>query len=141
MKGDTNMTKEMLDSYKSKKAEIQELNHTLAHLHEGDNMIGNSTIFDYRSGYPVPQSVVGVDWDKFDSTREKCNKRIRALEKECKEVEEFIENIPDSLTRRIFRMYFMQGLSQKAISEKISMERSSVSKKINMFLESFTQFT
>lgn len=55
------MTKEQLEEYKSKKAEIQELQYKLDHLGEGDSMIGNSVINDYRTGHPRPQSVVGVD--------------------------------------------------------------------------------
>lgn len=129
------MTKEMLESYRSKKEEVQELKYKLAHLHEGDNMIGNSTIFDYRRGYPEPQAVVGVDWDKFDRTKAKYNNRINTLEKECQEVEEFVENISDSLTRRIFRMCFIEGLTQKVIASKITMDRSNISKKIDKYLK------
>lgn len=48
------MTRKQLEAYRSMQAEIRELKDTLQHLGEGDFMIGNSTIMDYRSGYPIP---------------------------------------------------------------------------------------
>lgn len=131
----------MLESYRSKKAEIQELQHKIAHLHEGDSMIGNSTIFDYRNGYPMPQTIVGVDWDKFDKTKTKYNNCIKSLEGECEEVEEFVENIPDSLTRRIFRMHYQDGIAQKNIAQILHMEKSNISKKIANYLKLSTNST
>lgn len=129
------MTRKQLESYVSKKAEIAELHNMLLHLGDGDTMFGNDTILDYRKGYPVPQAVVGVDWDKVGRTEDRYLKRISELKLECKEIEEFIENISNSLTRRIFRMRYIDGLSQKEISKNVHMDRSSISKKINRFLE------
>lgn len=127
--------KEYLQGYRSKKEEIKELKYELQHLGEGGTMIGNDTILDYRKGYPVPQAVVGVDWRKAEKTREKYKNRIKQLEKECNEIEEFVESIPDSVTRRIFRMNYLYGMPQKEISKKLNMERSSISKKITNYLK------
>ena len=129
------MEKELLESYRSKKSEIRELKYSLSTLGEGDQMIGNDVINDYRSGYPMPQAVVGVDWQKVARTEERYRSRIRKLEEECHQVEEFIESIPDSLTRRIFRMKYIEGMTQEKIGKKIHMERSSVSKKIDNFIK------
>jgi len=129
------MTKELLESYRSKKEEIVELNEKLLHLGEGDTMLGNDTILDYRTGYPAPQAVVGVDWDRFFRTGDRYRDRIEVLKEECRVVEDFIESIPDSLTRRIFRMYYVEGLSQKNIARNVHMDKSSVSRKIDKFLQ------
>ncbi|MGN0400665.1 MAG: phage tail tape measure protein, partial [Acetatifactor sp.] len=40
-----------------------------------DEMVGNDVIMDYRSGFPVPQSVVGVDWKKYDNAKERYHKQ------------------------------------------------------------------
>lgn len=130
------LTKEFLESYKSKKAEIRELQNILLNGFGGDSMIGNDTILDYRKGYPVPQAVVGIDWDKVDRTARRYvryEKRIEILKKECEDVEQFIDEIPDSLTRRIFRMYFIENMTQKEISKIIHIERSTISKRIDKF--------
>ena len=56
------MDKKKLEDYRSKKAEIKELQYKLSHLGAGDSLIGNDVIMDYRKGYPIPQSVVGYDF-------------------------------------------------------------------------------
>ncbi len=129
------MTRESLESYRSKKAEIAELHNTLLHLGAGDTMFGNDTILDYRSGYPVPNAVVGVDWDKVLRIESRYKKKLSVLEEECQEVEDFVESISDSLTRRIFRMYYVEGLSQKEIANNVHMDRSRISRKIDEFIK------
>ncbi len=129
------MTKELLESYRSKKAEIAELNNALLRLGRGDTMIDNDTILDLRSGYPVPNAVVGVDWDKVFRMESRYKNRLSVLEEECQEIEDFVENIPDSLTRRVFRMYYIDGLPQREVARNVHMDRSGISKKIGEYLK------
>lgn len=129
------MTKELLESYRSKKEEIKELKYKLEHLRDGDAIIGNDTIFDYRSGYPIPQAVIGVDWNKIDRLEKRYKSKLEILEKDCEEVEIFIDEIQDSLTRRIFRLYYIDGMSQKNVGETIHLDRSRVSRKIDDFIK------
>lgn len=129
------MNKELLLSYKSKKAEIYELKYSLQRMNEDDTLIDNDTILNYTKGYPVPQAVVGIDWNKAYKKEKRYLTRIETLEKECKEVEDFIESIQDSLVRRIFRMHYIDGISQNSIAKVIHMDRSNVGKKINTFLK------
>ena len=63
------MTKEQLEAYRSKKAEIGELTYRLNHFDDGDSMIGNDVVKDYRTGYPRPQSVVGYDYKRAERLR------------------------------------------------------------------------
>lgn len=125
------MTKQQLESYRSMKEEIAELKYKLNHLGQDDSLIGNDVIMDYRSGYPVPQSVVGYDFEKEWRLKTRYREKIAQLEKMCLDVEEFIENIPDSMTRRIFRLYYVDGKKQKDIAVLVHMERSVISRKIN----------
>lgn len=129
------MTREQLEEYRSKKEEIAELTYKLQHLGEDDEMVGNDVIMDYRKGYPRPQSVVGVDWDKYDNTKERYTRRISKLQEECDEVEQFVEDIEDSMTRRIFRMYYIDGINQKAVAVAVHMSQAVISKKISDFLK------
>ena len=130
------MTRKQLEAYRSMQEEISELKYKLQHLGEGDSMINNSTIMDYRSGYPIPQAVVGVDWDKLGKLRERYISRIAQLQKECDGVEAYIEGIEDSITRRIFRMRFIDGLSLKQIGRTVHLDKSNISRKIENFLKS-----
>ncbi len=129
------MTKSRLEEYRSKKAEIAELQYKLAHLGEGDSLIGNDVIMDYRGGYPQPQSVVGYDYNREQRLRDTYQMRIERLKEDCLEVELWIERIPDSLTRRIFRMCFVDGMTQKRIAKKVHIDQSRVSRKIFDFLK------
>ena len=130
------MTKERLNEYRSNKAEIQELRYKLAHLGEGDSMIDNDVILDYTKGYPRPQSIVGKDEKRQQALQDRWTKRVQKLEAECLAVELWIENIPDSLTRRIFRMHYVDGLQQNKVAKKIHISQSAVSGKIATFLKS-----
>ena len=129
------VTRERLEAYRSEKDEIVELKYKLTHLGEGDSLIGNDTIFDYRSGYPKPQAVVGYDLDREARLRDTYQKRIEKLEKNCTEVEQWVEAIPDSLTRRIFRMAFVDGLPQRRIAKSVHLSQSEISKKVSAFLK------
>ena len=129
------MTREQLSAYRSKKTEITELTYKVQHMGDNDAMVGNDVIMDYRSGYPVPQSVVGVDWDKYRRLEVIYKNRIAKLEVECEQIETYIEDIEDSITRRIFRMYYIDGLSQKCVAKAVSLDRSSVSRKIGQFFK------
>ena len=129
------MEREQLERYLSQKEEIRELRYKLEHLGEGDSLIGNSTIFDYSTGYPRPQAVVGYDYNKERRLRERYETRLEKLQVDCEETEQWIEAIPDSQTRRIFRMYYLEGETQQKIGKKLHLDQSSVSRKIENFLK------
>ena len=130
------MTKERLEGYRSCKEEINELRYRIECVKNDDNMIGNDTIFDYRTGYPRPPAVVGYDYEKEARLTARYLSRIDKLKTECTEVEEWIEAISDSLTRRIFRMYYIYGVRQSVIAQRVHLSQSKVSEKISGFLKS-----
>ena len=51
------------------------------------------------------------------------------------EIEEFIAGIPDSETRQIFELTYLEGKKQREVAEELSIDRSYVSKKINNYLK------
>lgn len=129
------MTRERLEAYRSNRDEIKELKYKLDHLGEGDSLIGNDVIFDYRKGYPMPQAVVGYDYELEWKRRERYENQIAKLKVEQDNIEEWVFEIRDSRTRRIFQMYFLEGLTQEKVARKMNIERSGVSKKIDAFLK------
>lgn len=130
------MTREKLEEYKSKKDEIHELQQKLQHLGEGDSLIGNDVILDYQTGYPRPQSIVGYDYLKEQHLKNKWQYHLDKLTEDCMEVELWIEEIPDSITRRIFRLCFIDGLSQNKVGGMVHLSQASISEKISNFLKS-----
>ena len=135
------MEREQLERYLSQKEEIRELRYKLEHLGEGDSLVGNSTIFDYSTGFPRPQAVVGYDYNKEWRLRERYKTRLEKLKADCEETEQWIEAIPDSQTRRIFRMRFLDGMILEQIGKKIHVDKSTVSRKIENFLKVATHAT
>ena len=132
------MTRERLAAYRSNKAEILELDYTLNNRWKSDTMIGNDVIFDYSKGDPMPQSVTGFDQEKYERLQNRDLRRMKKLEGECKEIEDFVESIKDSVTRRIFRIYFIDGrktVTQREVAKRVHIDRSRVSRKIDDFLK------
>ena len=125
----------LLRQRRSNKAEIEELKQRLAGLAYDEGLVGNSVIMDYRKGYPQPQSVVGFDYDLYEKRRARWTKRLEQLQKEVDEVEEWIEAIPDSISRRCLRMYYMDGLTQDQIAKKVHVDQATVSRKIQKFVK------
>lgn len=132
------MTRERLAAYRSNKAEILELDYMLQNRWKSDTMIGNDVVFDYSKGYPMPQTVAGFDQKKYERLQDRDLNRKKRLEEECEKIEAFVDGIPDSITRRIFRMYYIDGrkpVKQKDVAKKVHIDRSRVSRKIDEYLK------
>lgn len=132
------MTREQLAEYRSKKDEILELEWVLNNRWKSETMIGNDTVFDYSRGYPMPQAVVGFDEKRYERLQNRDLKRKERLIEECEEIEEFVNNIPDTVARRIFRLYFIDGrkpVKQKDVAKKVHIDQSRVSRKIDDYLK------
>ena len=81
------MERQQLERYRSQKEEIRELRYKLEHLGEGDSLVGNSTIFDYTTGFPRPQAVIGYDYEKYRRLRAQYSTRLAKLRYDCEETE------------------------------------------------------
>ena len=99
------MTKKDLAQYRSLCAEILELETSIKENTEHSTVRGSDTEFPYLSH---PMQVSGVQ-DTTDN--QKTLIRVRKLKLKKQEIETFIENIEDSLTRRIFRLHFIKGFT------------------------------
>ncbi len=132
------MTRERLAAYRDNKAAILSLEHVLNTRWQSDTMIGNDVIFDYSTGYPIPQNVVGFDQEKYQRLQDRDRKRKEKLEKECEEIVQFVEEIEDTQLHSIFRMYYIDGVhpvNQTQVAKQMYMERSTISKKIDKYLQ------
>ena len=104
------ITKELLQGYRSKKDEILELDYILKNRWRDDK-------------------------EKYDRLQCRDQRRKEQLEQECVEIEEWVEAITDSITRRIFRMCFIDGRRQKDVAKAVHLDRSRISRKIDDYLE------
>lgn len=129
------MTRDRLEAYRSNRDEIKELKYKLNHLGEGDSLIGNDVIFNYQTGSPIPQAVVGYDYELEWKRRTRYENQIAKLELEQDQIEEWIFAIRDSQVRRIFQMYFLEGMTQEKVARNMHMDQSRISRKIDQFLK------
>lgn len=108
------ITKNLLSSYRKYKCEIPFLETELEELLTTDADIGNSTILDYKNGYPQPQSIVGFDWNLYEHRKGVLERR----KEQVKAVEQWIRSIEDGQIRCVFRMRYIDGMSWVKIAEK-----------------------
>ncbi len=111
---DIKITKKLLSSYRKYRREIPLLETELEELLTTDAGIGNSTILDYRDGYPQPQSVVGFDRSLYERRKE----TLKHRKEQVKAVEQWIRSIEDGQIRCVFRMRYLDGMSWVKIAEK-----------------------
>ena len=111
------VTRDLLDQYRKLKQEIPVLELELQMMKNTDTGLGNSVILDGRTGYPRPQSVVGFDQKKYDR-REKILERKK---EKVKAMDQWIDDIKDGQTRCVFRMFYKQNMTWKAIAKQIGL--------------------
>jgi len=96
------LKKEQLGQYRSLKREIEELEDKILSYKTHD-VVKSSAQFPYSphcvtvSGYPSTRVL-----DKLKAQKLNCKAQ-------CTKIENFINNIDDSLTRRIFRLRYLEG--------------------------------
>lgn len=118
--GEIKITRKLLDDYRKLKREIPILSMELDEMQQGEAGLGNSTIFDYRTGFKRPQSVIGFDEARYErrkSTYERKKAQVAAVDR-------WIQNIEDGQTRYVFKAFYQQGMTWEKIAEKIGYSQS-----------------
>lgn len=116
------ITRKLLDEYRDmrKKRTIPILEMELEEMKQGDNGFGNSTVFDYRDGYPRPQSVVGFDWDLYERREAVINNKKAIV----KAVNTWINAIEDGQTRYVFKCFYKDTMDWGKIAVKMGYAES-----------------
>jgi hypothetical protein len=116
------ITRKLLDEYRDmrKKRTIPILEMELEEMKQGDNGFGNSTVFDYRDGYPRPQSVVGFDWDLYERREAVINNKKAIV----KAVSTWINSIEDGQTRYVFKCFYKDTMDWGKIAVKMGYAES-----------------
>lgn len=114
------ITKKLLSDYRKIKRSIPLLETELQEMKETDAGIGNSTVFDYRTGYGRPQSVIGFDGDLY--TRRK--KTLEKKKEQVRAVEQWINQIEEGQARYVFKMFYINGMTWEKIALKTGYSNS-----------------
>lgn len=124
------MTAERLKQYKSLKAEIEELAEQIHRLESSDIVQGSDREFPYI------KHNMKVETGECDHS-ELLKKELQLLKTEYRKLNEFINNIADSETRRIFRYRYIEGLKWFQIASRLKVcgDGSTERKKHDRFLK------
>lgn len=136
------MDKQTLKQYKALKREINLIDKKLNKLYDRQQNIpevigkvtGSSKEFPYTEIRTTVRMAEPKESDQIKFLIWKRQQRRAEAESKLKEIESFISCIPDSDTRQIFELIYIDGMKQREVSEKIGLERSGISKKIDGYL-------
>ena len=128
------MTKKELEQYRSVVAEIRETEEQIKENTVTDTVSGSSSEFPYNLQTMV---VSGLGRDGYNNS---LLARRNKLQRQRRKVERYVDGIEDSLTRRIFRMRYIEGEvrpSWQWIAFKVGggNTESSVKKRVYRFLK------
>lgn len=133
--------KELLKQYKSILKEIEELDREISRLEnkeikcEMDKVKGSNAEFPYQprsftiEGYNILEEERNLK--RILTKKNILHKRKEKCENFKLQIEEFINTIPDSLTRRVFRYRYIDNLSWQAIAMRIGKVHESYPRKIH----------
>lgn len=137
------MDKERLSQLKPLRRELETIDKKLNKLYDRQanipiimgKVVGSSKDFPYTE---VRTSVLmnkPNESDEIDKQiRIKENQKSK-VEKLITEIEQFIAEIPDSIDRQIFEHRYIDGMKQREIANRVGLERSSISKRIDAVLK------
>lgn len=66
---------------------------------------------------------------------------LEEIKEEMQRIEEFIDGIEDVHIKTIFEYRYLEGLSQKEVGEKVGLDRSRISRKIDNYIKTHTKHT
>ena len=104
-----------LETYPKLCKDIPLLEAEIRLMKEGDNGLGNDTVFDYRTGYPRPQPVIGFNWELY----EKRQAQLERMKQRKARIDAWIEEIEDVRTRTVFKMKYQKEKSWADIAKAL----------------------
>lgn len=133
------MTKKELYDYKDMQIELIDLQNRIWKIENGtknimvsDKVRGSSKHFPFTArsftieGYGEDEE----EHQKKLQLKQLLQQKRKAILDKTKDIEVYIDTIEDSMTRNIFRLHFLDGLSQKEVSKRIHLAQSKVSERI-----------
>lgn len=144
------MTESELGQYKALRNELKDLNCRIEEARHAET-VTFGTVKGSRVYFPYTQKtyhVAGADPAEEAQRQEKLSELLMQREAQMdelvqkqREIENYINEIPDSITRVIFRMYFFDGLNQLEIGRKTGYDQGTVSRKIRSYIKSHNMHT
>lgn len=135
------MTKKELAMYPVLKKRVEKLEHDIEDLKAKDiesvsgKVKGSMKEFPYIERRFSVQMEVPGEAEKIRRQIAKKQKEIIEVREQMRDVENFIDDIEDLHIKTIFEYSFLEGLTQKEVGDKIGLDRSRISRKVDNFLK------
>ena len=114
------MTIERLEGYQKLIQEIAILKLEMNEMNTTDAGLGSSVINDYTKGFARPQVVVGFDDKRYRRKSHLLDKK----EADAEEIRNWVGEIEDTVTRKVFEYYYLDGLPWKEVAKKMGYQNN-----------------
>ncbi len=134
--------KQTLRQYNSIREEIKELRREIARLEKQETRYATDKVTGSDNQFPYAKkhfTITGIVENKnLIRKKEILIDRLKKCEELKLQIEEFISNIPDSLTRRVFQYRYIDNLNWQQIARRIGKYDESYPRKVihDRYLES-----
>ena len=135
------MTKQKLSRYPALKKRMEKLESDIEDLMCKDIDVVSGKVKGSMDSHPYIERRFTVEM-KVPEQAEKVGEQIAGkkreleeLETQMREIEEFIDEIEDVHVKTIFEYRYLEGMTQAEVGEKVGLDRSRISRKIDDFLK------
>ena len=139
------MTKQELAKYPALKRRAEKLKEDIYELQTRDidsvsgKVKGSMREHPYTERRFSVQMEVPEEAERVRRQRASKQKELEDTKREMQRIEEFIDNIEDIHIKTIFEYSFLEGLTQREVGEKVGLDRSRISRKIDNYLKTHTK--
>lgn len=127
------MTRERLKQLRALLKESEHLEEEIKTLPFTSGGYVGDSVNNYSTGFPKPFLIQGYSTQKYDRLKETLQKKLREIQKEIAELEDWLEHIEDAELRDILRLQYVNGLTQEQIADELGYARETISRKLKDF--------
>lgn len=129
------MDKEILQRYKKNKKELKLINHALDKLDlrlanvqtVSGRVMKSDQNFPYIQGYTTVEMPEPQEASEIKKRILAKQQRKKVIQKEQKEVEEFIASMPDGKNKQVFEMIYLDNEDQRYVADMLGVSQGRIS--------------
>ena len=128
------MDKQQLSRLRKLNKEAKDLKSRIDNLAYRPKEWVSDSVKDYSTGYPRTVVIEGYGDEEYARAKDKLyNQYVRKLlniQREIDNIEQFLDSIDDPEMRTILRLYYISGLTQEQIADKMGYSRETIKRRL-----------
>lgn len=139
------MKKEELSKYITYKKRVEKLSSDIIELEERDIETVSGKVKGSMREHPYTERRFSVEMHVPEEEEKICKQiakkaqEMDVLEARMREIENYIDDIDDACVKSIFEYRYLEGMTQVEVGEKMGLDRSRISRKIDDYLKTHTK--